>query len=121
MMEEAWKMKAAKKIDWQKVCGLQDLVADSGVCALAGNHQIALFYLPDEDQPVYALHNRDPIGGANVLSRGMVGDVDGELVVASPLYKQHFSLLSGQCLEQEDIAVPSYDVKIEGEDVLIRI
>lgn len=114
-------MKAAEKIDWQKICGVQDLVPESGVCALVGKEQIALFYLPQEEKPIYAIHNHDPIGAANVLARGMVGDVGGELVVASPLYKQHFSLLSGQCLEQEDTAVRAYDVKIDGDDVLIRV
>jgi len=34
-----------------------------------------------------------------VLSRGIVGDVKGERVVASPLYKQHYSLTTGRCLE----------------------
>ena len=41
---------------------------------------------------VYALDNFDPHSGANVLSRGIVGDLSGELVVASPVYKHHFSL-----------------------------
>ncbi|MFK7976094.1 MAG: nitrite reductase small subunit NirD [Halioglobus sp.] len=114
-------MTAAKKIVWQKVCGVADLVTNSGVCALVGREQIALFYLPAETPAVYALHNHDPIGEANVLARGIVGDIGGELVVASPLYKQHFSLTSGQCLEDEDTAVPSYAVKIEGDEVLIRV
>ena len=31
-----------------------------------------------------------PLGEAFVLSRGIVGDIQDELCVASPLYKQHF-------------------------------
>jgi len=81
------------------LCGLSDLIPNSGICAEVDGQQIALFYLPSETPQVYAIGNWDPIGKANVLSRGIVGDVDGRLVVASPLYKQHFDLLTGDCLE----------------------
>jgi len=103
------------------VCTRGDLVAGSGVCALAGTEQVALFYLPDEEQQVYALSNRDPIGGANVLSRGIVGDIGGRLVVASPLYKQHFDLVTGECLEEEGIRVAVYAVRIDGDTVLVAV
>lgn len=114
-------MTAAQKLDWQKICRLQDLVPDSGVCALSGKQQIAIFYLPDEARAVYAIQNHDPISGANVLARGIIGDVDGEIVVASPIYKQHFCLSTGKCLEQSDIQVRAYETKVDGEDILIRI
>jgi nitrite reductase (NADH) small subunit len=84
-----------------------------------GGEQVALFYLPGERSELYALANRDPIGKANVLSRGIVGDVKGELVVASPLYKQHFSLETGACLEEEGVRVEVYPVRLEGDSVLI--
>jgi nitrite reductase (NADH) large subunit len=35
---------------------------------------------------------------AHVLSRGIVGELRGERVVASPLYKHHYSLATGRCL-----------------------
>lgn len=112
-------MTAAEKYNWEPLCKREDLVAGSGVCALLGGEQVALFYLPDEEPAIYALGNRDPIGGANVLSRGIVGDIGGELVVASPLYKQHFSLCSGACLEDEAIKVEVYSVRLDGDSVLI--
>ena len=68
-------MTAAEKYAWERVCRRSDLVAGSGVCALVGAEQVALFYLPAENPQVYALGNRDPIGKANVLSRGILGDV----------------------------------------------
>ena len=107
-------------MQWQHICTREDLVAGSGVAALINGEQVALFYLPDQSPPLYAIGNHDPIGGANVLSRGIVGDVNGELVVASPLYKQHFSLLTGACLEQEDVSVPVWEVKLDGDKVLLR-
>ena len=106
---------------WQPICARDDLVPGSGVCALAGSEQVALFYLPKEEQQVYALANRDPIGEANVLSRGMLGDIAGRLVVASPLYKQHFDLLTGACLEQEGVRVEVYSVRFDGDTVLVAL
>ncbi len=70
-------MTAVQDYNWQSVCTRDDLVPGSGVCALIGKEQVALYYLPDEEQQVYALANRDPIGDANVLSRGVLGDIGG--------------------------------------------
>lgn len=81
--------------NWQAVCQADDLVADSGVVVWLDGAQVALFYLPGQAQPLYAVDNRDPRSGANIIGRGLVGSVQGELVVAAPLYKQHFSLQSG--------------------------
>ena len=81
------------------ICEQKDLVANSGVCAMVDGQQVALFYLPKETPQVYAIGNWDPIGKAHVLSRGMVGDINERLVVASPLYKQHFDLQTGEGLE----------------------
>lgn len=102
------------------VCSKDDLIANSGICVLLGDLQVAVFYLPGESPTVYGLSNWDPIGKANVLSRGIVGDIGGELVVASPLYKQHFSLVSGRCLEQEELSVRTFELTLEGTDVLLR-
>ena len=113
-------MTALEKLNWEAVCDLNDLVADSGICVLVGRKQIALFYLPDAQPPVYALGNGDPIGGANVMSRGIVGDLGGRLVVASPLYKQHFDLTTGQCLEEDAVCIDTFEVRIQDDKVLIR-
>ncbi len=101
-------------------CSKEDLIANSGVCVLFDGAQIAVFYLPAETPGVYGISNWDPIGKANVLSRGIVGDIAGELVVASPLYKQHFSLVTGKCLEQEELAVRTFELVLDGIDVLLR-
>src|SRR5262249_42220321 len=100
-----------------KICRLQDIVPDTGVCALVDGEQVAVFRV---DQEIHAIGNRDPFSGANVLSRGIVGDRNGALVVASPVYKQHFSLISGRCIEDETVSVPVYRASVSGEDVLIE-
>jgi nitrite reductase (NADH) small subunit len=107
-------------MSWQDVCGVDDLQPNSGVCALVDGLQIAIFYMV-KDQAVYAIHNYDPIGKANVLSRGLIGDTKGEPMVASPLFKQHFSLKTGVCAEDEQVAVPAYPVRITNGRVEIQV
>lgn len=103
----------------QIICDKSDLVANSGVCALVNGEQVAIFYLPTTEKQVYAISNWDPVGKANVLSRGIVGDLKGQIVVASPLYKQHFDLETGICLE-EDAPVKVYSVSLQNDKVVIN-
>ena len=103
------------------ICEQKNLVANSGICAIVEGQQIALFYLPSETPKIYAIGNWDPIGKANVLSRGMVGDINDRLVVASPLYKQHFDLHTGECLEDGEVRVPVYSVELSADKVLLTL
>jgi len=100
-----------------KVCRVEEIVPNCGVCALVNGEQVAVFRL--DDGRLFAIGNRDPFSGANVLSRGIVGDINGELVVASPVYKQHFSLASGRCIEDASVSVPVYRVLVDGADIQI--
>src|SRR3989454_12080013 len=106
------------KLKLHKICRLDDIVPNTGVCALVGGEQVALFRL--DDDRVYAVGNHDPFSGANVLSRGIVGDTKGELVVASPVYKHHFSLVSGRCFEDSSVRIPVYAARVEVEFVLFE-
>jgi NAD(P)H-dependent nitrite reductase small subunit len=99
-----------------KICRLDEIVPDTGVAALVGAEQVAVFRI---DQNVYAIGNRDPFSGANVLARGIVGDLKGELVVASPVYKQHFSLVTGLCIEDPSVSVPVYRTRVEGGEIQV--
>jgi len=107
--------------NWYAACRYSDLVSGSGICALVNGQQVAIFFLPKESPVLYAIDNFDPIGNANVLSRGIVGDIGGELVVASPLYKEHFSLTSGRCLEKTDLGKNSrvriWPIRLNGDVV----
>ena len=97
---------------WTQVCALTDIAPDTGVCALHNGEQVALFRLGSSDL-VFAIGNYDPIGKANVLSRGIVGSIGDRYVVASPLYKQHFDLATGECLEDTEAAVKAYRARVE--------
>jgi len=100
-----------------RVCRLDDIVPDTGVCALVAGEQVAVFRIQER---IFAVGNRDPFSGANVLSRGIIGDLGGEVVVASPVYKQHFSLLTGRCLEDDAVRIPVYAARVEEGCVVIE-
>lgn len=103
--------------DWQAVCSRHDLVPNSGVVARLGDAQVALFYLPEAAQALYAVDNHDPQSGANVIGRGIIGSLNGQPVVAAPLYKQHFSLLDGRCLEDPQQVLRVWAVRFNGDCV----
>ncbi len=102
---------------WLRVCALEEILPDTGVCARVAGRQIAVFSVAAQ---VYAIDNRAPCSGANLLSRGLVGDLRGELVVASPLYKQHFSLRSGRCIESPEKSVRAYPIRVLDGAVWVR-
>ena len=104
---------------WINVCAENDVVAGTGVCALLGEEQVAIFKTRREKQ-LYAISNYDPIGKASVLSRGITGSVGGEVVVASPLYKQHFNLVTGECIEDASVAVKTYAVRVDNGHIQLK-
>jgi nitrite reductase [NAD(P)H] large subunit len=94
---------------WSSICELQEVLPNAGVCALVNGRQIAVFRVDDW---VFAIDNHDPASGVNALSRGLVGDINGERVVASPLYKDHYSLTTGRCLEDPTQSVNVYAARV---------
>ena len=111
-------LKEMNELDWVDVCALDDLTPNTGVGALIEHQQIAIFRVGAEKR-VYALSNQDPFSQAFVMSRGIIGDLQGERVVASPIYKQHFSLATGRCLEDKDQKLLVFPSKIENGRVWI--
>jgi nitrite reductase (NADH) small subunit len=125
----------AEMIDrrWETVCPLDRLLPERGAAALLGAEgepvQVALFRISDDTgggpggqgggkdkgggmDTVHAIGNIDPFSGAAVLSRGIVGDRAGVPTVAAPVYKQVFSLVTGQCLDDPEVNVPVYPVRV---------
>ncbi|MBD0708070.1 MULTISPECIES: nitrite reductase small subunit NirD [unclassified Streptomyces] len=98
---------------WLPVCETALLTPGRGVAALLPDgRQAAVFR--DRSGRAYAIDNRDPFTGAQVLSRGLVGSADGRPFVASPLLKQRFDLETGRCLDEEGVTVAVYPVRTLG-------
>jgi nitrite reductase (NADH) small subunit len=93
------------------VCSLDDIPRNGGACALVNGRQVAIFRFGADDQ-LYALDNRDPFSGSNVLSRGIVGTRGDIPKVASPLYKQSFDLRTGQCLDDPEVQIDRFQIEL---------
>ena len=104
---------------WENVCLADDLVPGSGVCVLFHHQQVALFCV-GKPATVYAIANHDPFSKANVLSRGIIGSIQGRPVVASPIFKQHFCLETGQCIEDGSVKIDAFEARIHGDHVQIK-
>ncbi|MFD1123613.1 nitrite reductase small subunit NirD [Methylophilus flavus] len=104
---------------WHAVCALDDIWPNTGVCALVEGRQVAIFRLQDDQ--LYAIDNYDPHSDANVISRGIVGDLGGERVVASPIYKHHYRLSTGICVEDADTRLQTYPVELRDAAVWVQV
>jgi nitrite reductase (NADH) small subunit len=100
------------------VCPVARFTCDRGLAALVDGTAVAVFLLADGSW--HAIDNVDPVSGASVLSRGIVGEVDGVTTVASPMYKQRFVLTTGECLDA-DVRVRVHDVRSCGGNVHVRL
>ena len=103
---------------WVPVAPVARLTPDRGVAALVDGWPVAVFLVADG--AIHVIDNIDPCSGANVLSRGLVGDVDGVPAVASPLYKQRFELTTGRCLDA-DVTVRVHDAHVIDDVVHVRL
>jgi nitrite reductase (NADH) small subunit len=103
---------------WIDVCEASAIRVETGVCVLVGKDQIAIFRL--HNGTLLAIGNVDPISGAAVLSRGIVGDSQGVPKVSSPLYKQAFDLRTGICLVDPSLRVPNYAVRQVEDTVQVQ-
>lgn len=105
-------------IEWFDVAGIDDIIPGTGAPARLGQKQIAIFR---DKKEIYAIDNRDPFSDANVLSRGLLADIAGRLCVASPVYKQHFCLKTGECLEDASVNVKAYPITLRDDRILIGL
>ncbi|HEU4844071.1 MAG TPA: nitrite reductase small subunit NirD [Burkholderiaceae bacterium] len=107
--------------NWISVCALDEIVPNTGVCALLNGTQVAVFHVDDGGPRVFAIENYDPNSQAAVLSRGLVGSLGERIVVASPIYKQHFDLQTGECLESPEHSVAIYPARIDAGKVWVGL
>jgi nitrite reductase (NADH) small subunit len=107
-------------LTWTAVCPIDRILPNTGVCALVNDRQIAVFRVGDGND-VYAIDNFDPFSKAYVLSRGIVGDKNGIVKVASPIYKQNFSLETGACLDDPNITISTFCARVVDGQVEIGV
>lgn len=105
---------------WVDICPLDAIAPNTGVCALVAGEQVAIFRVGNETN-LFALSNYDPFSKAFVLSRGIIGDRNGIPKVAAPIYKQNFSLITGQCLDDEAVSIPTFSVRVIEERVQVAV
>jgi nitrite reductase (NADH) small subunit len=106
-------------IDWMDVCALEDLEPFWGEAALVSGHQVALVRLPGDR--VFAVGNLDPVAGAYVMSRGIVGSRGDRATIASPLHKEVYDLESGQRLGADGPGLGSYPVRFVGDRIEVLV
>jgi nitrite reductase (NADH) small subunit len=105
--------------EWTTVCSSDRLRADRGVCALVSGVQVALFRTSLGE--LFAVGNRDPFSGANVISRGIVGSAMGRCVVTSPMFKQRFDLETGVCVEDPQLALPVHSISERDGAIMVML
>jgi nitrite reductase (NADH) small subunit len=106
-------------VKWTAVCAVDDILPNTGVCALVADRHVAVFRVGTDQ--FFAIDNVDPKSGASVLSRGLVGNLGEQIVVASPLYKQHYDLRTGACIETPELSVRAHAVRIDGQRVQVAL
>ncbi len=97
-------------MSWISLVPFDRLPVDRGVCVLVSGHQVTLVRTSSGE--VHALDNLDPISGAMVMSRGIVGSRSDRDVLISPMHKQAYDLVTGQCLDAQDVWLTVHDVRV---------
>ncbi|KAI9062280.1 nitrite reductase [Trametes sanguinea] len=110
---------------WRKVAEVQDLTPSDGTTTSAairfGDSQIAIFHVPGRGY--FATQQMCPHRRAFVLDHGIVSDdpQSGALYVSCPMHKRNFDLTSGKCLNDESYGIMSFEVRVEGDDILLLL
>ena len=100
-------------LNWISICKSDDILPNMGRCALFDSTQVAIFkVITAGKEQLYAIDNHCPFSQANIISRGIVGNIADKTVVASPLYKQHFDLQTGECIEDDTVKIKTYAVRL---------
>jgi nitrite reductase (NADH) small subunit len=105
---------------WFKVGKATDIPENGGSCVKYKDTQIAVFNFTSRNE-WYATQNLCPHRQEMALSRGLIGDKEGEPKVACPFHKRNFSLETGKCLSGDEYTIKTYPVKITNGDVYIQV
>lgn len=107
------------ELEWRDVCAIDEVSPGAGVAALLEGEQIAI--IRTRGGKFAALSNFDPFSKAYVIARGIVGDRAGVPKIASPIYKQNFSLETGQCLDDPNVRLPVFPIRVVAGRVQVSL
>ena len=93
-----------------KIAPSSEFPKEGGACAKIGENQIAIFQFPDGSW--YACENACPHTGSMAISRGIIGDKQGEPKVACPIHKKNFWLIDGNCLSGDNLSLRIFGVEV---------
>jgi nitrite reductase (NADH) large subunit len=105
---------------WVRVASVTDVPRDGGIAVRHGASQLAVFHFASRGA-WYATQNLCPHKQQMVLARGIVGDEAGVPKVACPMHKNTFDLESGVCLSDGSLAIATFPVRVEGDDVWVEL
>jgi nitrite reductase (NADH) small subunit len=108
-----------KELEWHDACVIDDVAPGSGLAVSVGEEQIAI--VRTHGGLLAALSNFDPFSKAFVIARGTVEDRGGVAKVASPIYRQSFSLETGECLEDRNIRLAVFPVRLSNGRIQIAL
>ncbi len=98
---------------WQKSLKVSDVPEGQGKVAALNGIEIALF---KHEGKIFALANTCPHRGGPLGE----GSLDGGEVIC-PWHAWGFDVKSGQCQTLPDVKQPTFEVKIDGEDILVNV
>lgn len=106
--------------NWNTICKESDIAPGVGICALHQGQQVAIFKSQDGNK-LYAVSNFDPVGEANVMSRGLTGSAGDAYYVASPLYKERYNLATGECLDNAELSLKTFEVRADNGAIQLQL
>lgn len=109
-----------EETEWVAVGDVGDFPQDGGGTVKYGKVQLAVFNFTSRGE-WYACQQMCPHRKAFVLSRGIIGDVQGVPKVACPMHKKAFALDDGRSLSGEEYAVRTFPVRVEGGQVFLKL
>ena len=113
-------MTAENTLTWFLACKASDVPENEGVCVKFEDLQIALFNFTRRGQ-WYATDNLCPHRKQMALSRGLIGSQGDEPKVACPFHKKTFSLVTGECLNDDECSVRTFPVQVNEGNVYIGV
>ncbi len=98
---------------WQKSLKISEIQEGQGKVTVLNGKEIALF---KHEGKIYVLDNLCPHRGGPLGE----GSLDGSDVTC-PWHAWSFDVKTGKCQTPPDINQPIYEVKIDGEDILVNV